>query len=344
MKYFILTLLLPVLALSAPVPVTGPSLRIEGNGTIGGSLTVGPSQALGATTALVANAHYTGAIDTRTVTLPAAASFFRSHIHFVGPAAAPATITWDNTAGHKVKQIGGTGYATSTTFAISTVEFDLESDGTDWILADSSGVTTDSNAIHGNTAAEISALTSKATPTVSDLLLIEDAAASNAKKKVTVDGVLAANDARVKTLTNTTLTGPILIHASGGLSDDTYSGRVFTSYNAGATLAQWDVVYMDSSSTWQKADANGSGTYPARGIAVSTGTASNPVTVLEDGVFRDDGGTAWTPGGTIYLSTTAGGLTQTAPSTTADKVQVIGFALSAHVVRLRISPDYGTAP
>ena len=52
---------------------------------------------------------------------------------------------------------------------------------------------------------EINAVTSKATPTTSDLLLIEDAAASNAKKKSTIDQVHAANDARTKTLTNTTI-------------------------------------------------------------------------------------------------------------------------------------------
>lgn len=52
---------------------------------------------------------------------------------------------------------------------------------------------------------QVNALTSKGTPTTSDLLMIEDAAASNAKKKATVDGILAANDARSKTFTNTTL-------------------------------------------------------------------------------------------------------------------------------------------
>ena len=54
-------------------------------------------------------------------------------------------------------------------------------------------------------AGQVNALTSKATPTTSDLLMIEDAAATNAKKKATVDGVLAANDARTKTFTNTTM-------------------------------------------------------------------------------------------------------------------------------------------
>ncbi len=150
--------------------------------------------------------------------------------------------------------------------------------------------------------------------------------------------------ATTDSLTNKTLVGPIITYASGALADDTYNGRVFITYNASATITQWHLVYMDSSSTWKEADANGSGTYPVRGIATAAGSNGNPLIVLEDGVFRDDGGTAWTPGGTIYLSTAVGDLTQTPPATTGDKIQVVGFALSAHVVRLKLSPDYGTSP
>ena len=51
---------------------------------------------------------------------------------------------------------------------------------------------TDANAIHDNVSGEIAAITGKATPTTSDFLLIEDAAASNAKKSVTVGDVLGA--------------------------------------------------------------------------------------------------------------------------------------------------------
>jgi hypothetical protein len=50
----------------------------------------------------------------------------------------------------------------------------------------SAGGTTDSNAIHGNAASEISILTAKAAPTASDMLIIEDAAAANVKKKITI--------------------------------------------------------------------------------------------------------------------------------------------------------------
>lgn len=127
-------------------------------------------------------------------------------------------------------------------------------------------------------------------------------------------------------------------------SDDTYSGEVITGLNNSGGVTQWDAVYLNSSSQWVKADANGSGTYPAVGIAVATATTGNAVDVLVRGVFRDDGGTAWTAGGNVYLSTTAGALTQTAPSTTGDKVQVIGTALANHTIFVKLGTDYGTAP
>ena len=85
--------------------------------------------------------------------------------------------------------------------------------GTDTVVTHASGVWNLStgnlqeggNDVFTTGAGEINAVTAKTIPTTSDLLLIEDAAASNAKKKSTLDQVLAANDARTKTLTNTTL-------------------------------------------------------------------------------------------------------------------------------------------
>ena len=48
------------------------------------------------------------------------------------------------------------------------------------------GSGTDNDAIHDNVSAEISVITAKATPTTADFLLIEDAAATNAKKRITI--------------------------------------------------------------------------------------------------------------------------------------------------------------
>jgi hypothetical protein len=118
-------------------------------------------------------------------------------------------------------------------------------------------------------------------------------------------------------------------------SDDTWAGRSITGVNAGATIAQWEAVYMGSGGEWLLADANGSGTYPCRGLAAAAGTDNNPMIVVTEGVIRNDAWT-WTPGGSIYLSATPGGLTQTAPSTAGDKVQPVGFAITADVMYLCI--------
>lgn len=142
--------------------------------------------------------------------------------------------------------------------------------------------------------------------------------------------------------TGATLSGGI--HQLDALpgTNNTYQGRVIAGRNAGATIAQWEAVYLDASGTWQLADANGTGTYPCRGLAVAAYVNTNAALVLFDGVARNDTW-AWTIGGDVYLSTTAGGLTQTAPSTTGDKVQKIGYALTADSIQVTIgSGEYLT--
>ena len=59
----------------------------------------------------------------------------------------------------------------------------------------SSGTGTDSDAVHVNVGSEISGVTAKATPTTSDLLLIEDVADSNNKKKITIGDIPSTPDA-----------------------------------------------------------------------------------------------------------------------------------------------------
>ena len=61
--------------------------------------------------------------------------------------------------------------------------------------AQASGGGTDANAVHVNQAAEISGVTSKATPTGADFLLIEDAADSDNKKKITIADLPVTSDA-----------------------------------------------------------------------------------------------------------------------------------------------------
>lgn len=135
----------------------------------------------------------------------------------------------------------------------------------------------------------------------------------------------------------------IVVFSTANLTpDDTYEGNVIGGLLAGATIAQWEAVYLGGSSTWLLADANGSSTYPCRGLAVAAYSSTNPALVIDKGVVRNDAW-AWTPGGDVYLSTTAGGLTQTAPSTSGDKIQKIGYALTADILCVNIgSGEYLT--
>lgn len=124
-------------------------------------------------------------------------------------------------------------------------------------------------------------------------------------------------------------------------SDDTYTGIILTGLNAGATIAQWEAVYLGGSSTWLLADANGSGTYPARGLATAAYSNTNPAIILTYGTVRNDAW-SWTIGGLIYLSGTPGGLTQTAPASSGDQVQVVGYALTSDIAFFDMNGTYLT--
>jgi hypothetical protein len=80
------------------------------------------------------------------------------------------------------------------------------------------------------------------------------------------------------------------------------------------------------------ADVASAGAAPCIGLAVEAGTGAKKV--LLHGIITETDWN-WTIGGLIYLSddpTTTEGLTQTAPATTGDQVQVLGVALSADTI------------
>jgi hypothetical protein len=126
-----------------------------------------------------------------------------------------------------------------------------------------------------------------------------------------------------------------------GLADDTYDGFVIANKNAGETITQWDVVYLDGTSgEWMQADADAAGEFPARGIAVEAGTDGNALKVLVQGTIRNDGWTWTDEGVTLYLSDTVAGLTETAPSTSGDAVQILGYALSDDEIYFNAAGHY----
>ncbi|KKL50496.1 hypothetical protein LCGC14_2304890, partial [marine sediment metagenome] len=134
------------------------------------------------------------------------------------------------------------------------------------------------------------------------------------------------------TIGGATMGGQIhLVAGSDTLSDDDWSGIVLNGWLCGATIAQWDAVYLDDTTNeWAIADADLAGTFPARGLAIAACTDGNPGVILVQGVIRNDAWTWAANGSTLFLSDTGTGSswTVTAPSTTGDAVQIIGFTIN----------------
>jgi len=84
-----------------------------------------------------------------------------------------------------------------------------------------------------------------------------------------------------------------------------------------------------SDGNFDMADANVDAFMPCIALALATGTGSKPV--LLSGTIRNDTW-SWTPGGIIYVSTTAGQLTQTNPTTTGDYSQRVGWATASNAI------------
>jgi len=68
---------------------------------------------------------------------------------------------------------------------------------------------------------------------------------------------------------------------------------------------------------------------PCIGVSINTSnvTTGNPVKVLVMGLIRDDDFAFGTHGAAVYVSTTVGTMTSTAPSGTNNVVQVIGHSI-----------------
>lgn len=123
-------------------------------------------------------------------------------------------------------------------------------------------------------------------------------------------------------------------------ADLTVSGLLVT-LTAGENLVFGEVVYIKSDGKMGKADANAASTFPCLYMAAATIANNAAGTFLKLGFARNDAWN-WTVGGKIYLSTTAGGLTQTAPSATDECNQSVATALTADIIDFGPSPDYIT--
>ena len=106
---------------------------------------------------------------------------------------------------------------------------------------------------------------------------------------------------------------------------------------AGGAISAFDLVCIHTvTQEVVEADARALATTRVIGIAPAAISDTATGTILLHGFIRDDSWN-WTTGATLYLSETAGAMTETAPTTSGAFVKVVGIALEPDVVY--INPD-----
>jgi hypothetical protein len=113
--------------------------------------------------------------------------------------------------------------------------------------------------------------------------------------------------------------------------------RIIRNRTAGAALAGGDLVCFNSSGAVILADADAVATQAIGAVLQDYDSGDTGVCIYKEFV-RDDQ-TGLTDGGRVYLSGTAGGFTQTAPSGAADVLQVVGTAISDTEIAFDIAPS-----
>lgn len=116
-------------------------------------------------------------------------------------------------------------------------------------------------------------------------------------------------------------------------TDHTANGPTTNTLNAGTTIAIGELLYLATDGEWALADADAESTASGMlAVALAAGTDNNPLLVALPGSFVRDDTYNFTIGDVLYVSTTAGGITATAPSATGDVVRVVGYAVSADII------------
>jgi hypothetical protein len=127
-------------------------------------------------------------------------------------------------------------------------------------------------------------------------------------------------------------------------ADGYATGPTTDSFNAGySSTAIGDLVYLDSSSTWQKVDADAIATSGGLlGVALEVKASGNAVKVALFGSMVRVDSWNWTAGATLYASETPGGIATAIPTGANGVVRVIGWAINADAIMFMPSSDNST--
>lgn len=119
-------------------------------------------------------------------------------------------------------------------------------------------------------------------------------------------------------------------------STDLSATGIITTLSAGQDLIFGDVCYINSSGNALLGDADALATSGAIVMALAIINNGNSGNFLLHGIVRNDAW-SWTPGGLMYLSTSAGAMVQSAPNATDDVIQILGVA--THADRIYFNPS-----
>lgn len=150
----------------------------------------------------------------------------------------------------------------------------------------------------------------------------------------------------VKTITSIVLPDQGQIKFTVPTTDLKATGPTCGDFNCGySSSAIGDLVYLDSSGTWQKADATTSATTKQGflAIALEVKASANALLVALPGsfIYSTTGFPTWTIGSPIYMST-AGAMTHTQPGSTDNAIRVVGWGVHADKMYFNPSADYIT--
>jgi hypothetical protein len=120
--------------------------------------------------------------------------------------------------------------------------------------------------------------------------------------------------------------------------DNSSEGPQTDDINAGESVTAFNVVYLHSDGEWHNIDASATATSKGMlAISLESKGDGEAMNVALSGSFIRHDTWAWTVGGDLYLSETAGEITQTAPTTTDSATRIIGHA--THADRIYFNPD-----
>jgi len=124
-------------------------------------------------------------------------------------------------------------------------------------------------------------------------------------------------------------------------TDHSHQGDVVF-FGGTTSMTQGDLYYFNSSGNWAQADADAVASSGGCLLAIALGTASDTNGMLLRGIYTMDANAidgSEATGDELYISTTAGHVTNTAPSGNGDIVRIIGYCLDGTNGQIWFNPS-----